>query len=418
MPLRKDGNCSGSPDQHRDERLPSPVEDFNSQHESSAELQGHQGQHLQPEYPIQLRGSSNASAKSNKENRSFAEREKIALAARPSEPLYEFSDIDSEKPKSEDDVDVLQRKLEKIQQEQARSVTQIATSTREKINLQAQISKLEADKKSAVERLERKRAADSKNFNKEYAKLEGQYKKLEDENATLNDTITALSTEQRNLSAKLHRLQQERKTWDVKLNTCQNEQEAEKNFFQKKWAELISDRSHWVNTNKSLSQAVGMLQQEKAQIGEAKAEVEEENSRLIEQCSGLVKEVSELRVRHLVDDDSALRDKFHSLHFAIRSWCCAIHDAKVPEYSAVFSNFPLGVPGSDRKLCYLYDEGLNVLIACMWEWMVKLVFGSTNAETGYNDSPDLWTDEDAAVWLHNLESRLQNHGMEILTEMI
>src|SRR5436305_14737368 len=102
--------------------------------------------------------------------------------------------------------------------------------------------------------------------------------------------------------------------------------------------------------------------------------------RLIDQCSGLVQEISGLRLQHSIDDDSALQDKFQSLHFAIRSWCCQIHDAKPPEQMAVFRHFPLGA-SSVCQQSYLADREVNVLIACTWEWMIKLIFGSTNAET-------------------------------------
>lgn len=414
MPLRKGVSLpAGSPVHDIDEIPRLKSENSNIQHKAPEEPQAQQCQHQQIGYPIRPRGSSHTAADTDKGKKSYAEHEKDALAARLPEQEQENVRTYSCNCRSMHDLEALREDWEKLDREVERLELQRVAWVREKKNFQAQVNKVEAEKtdlKGKVAMLERGRQSEYDALKVNYGRLERRHAKLSDEKATLDKNVTTLSLEKTRLNDAVTLLQREKSNLENRLYRYQSEQKTlrdDKNFFQTKWAEFSSATAKWATTNNSLSQMVAELQRENAQQ-------EEEKLHLVEQCSDLVKEISRLRLQHLVDDDSALQEKFHSLHFAIRSWCCAIHDAKAPEQSAVFRRFPLSAPESACELYHLADEEVNVLIACTWEWMVKLIFGSSNVETGYNDSPDLWTDEETALYLHNLELRLQTQGRVIL----
>jgi hypothetical protein len=412
MPLRKGASLpAGSPVRDVDDEISRLApENSNIQHKTSEEPQAQQCQHKQTGYPIRPRGSSCTATDIDKGKKSYAEHEKDALAARLSDQEQENLRTNSCNCRSMHDLEALREDWGKLDQEVERLEVQREAWAHEKQNFQAQVNKVEAEKidlKGKVAMLERSRQSEYDALKLNYGR---RYARLSDEKATLDKNVTTLSLEKTRLNEAASLLQREKSNLEARLYRYQSEQKTlrdDKNFFQAKWAEFSSATTKWATTNNSLSQMVAELQRENAQQ-------EEEKLHLVEQCSDLVKEISRLRLQHLVDDDSALQGKFHSLHFAIRSWCCAIHDAKAPEQSAVFRRFPLSAPESTCELYHLADEEVNVLIACTWEWMVKLIFGSSNVETGYNDSPDLWTDEETALYLHNLELRLQAQGKVIL----
>lgn len=355
------------------------------------------------------------------QKRSYAERENSSLAAQISDLQKQNTRLDAGKTKSERDLVLLQGRFDRLEHEHSQLKSQKAVWAREKKTLSGNISKIENEKmklessnevlEADKERLQsglREIELENADMRKRIKKIDNEKEKLKDGKATLEEQITALNLHQTRLGNMIASLKEDNRTLNAQLNTFRDEEKimrADKNFLQSKLAEFNSAKNKWVNTNNELSRMVGDLQRENAQK-------EEDNMHLIDQCSGLVQEISGLRLQHSIDDDSALQEKFHSLHFAIRSWCCQIHDAKPPEKSAVFRQFPLGAPGSVCQLSYLADHEVNVLIACTWEWMIKLIFGSNNAETGYHDSPDLWLEEDMALCLHNLELRLQIQGKE------
>jgi hypothetical protein len=400
----------------------SPVQNTASEESESQEAQNQERVNL-----VAPRDGPNSPAKSNKEKRSYAERENSSLAAQISDLQKQNTRLDAGKTKSEHDLVFLQGRFNRLEHEYSQLKLQKTGWAREKKALSEKISKIEDEKiklESSNEVLEtdkeklrlglREIELENADMRKRIKKSDNEKEKLKDGKAALEEQIIALNLNQTQLGSMITSLREDNRSLNVQLNTLQDEEQgmrADKNFLQSKLAEFNSARNKWVSTNNELLRRVGELQRENAQR-------EEENMRLIDQCSGLVQEISGLRLQHSIDDDSALQEKFHSLHFAIRSWCCQIHDAKPLEKSAVFRQFPLGAPGSVCQLSYLADHEVNVLIACTWEWMIKLIFGSNNAETGYHDSPDLWLEEDMALCLHNLELRLQTQGKEGLFEWI
>jgi hypothetical protein len=392
----------------------SPVQNVASEKSESQEAKNQEKVNL-----VASRDGPNSPAKSNKEKRSYAERESSSLAAQISDLQKQNTRLDAGVTKSERDLVVLQERFDRLEHEHSQLKLQKAGWARERKALSGNISKienkkmklessnevLEADKtrlQSGLREIEHENA----NMRKHIKKIDNEKEKLKVGKAELEEQITVLNLHQTLLGSVIASLKEGNRSLNAQLNVFQDEEKimrANKDFLQNKLAEFSSAKNKWVNTNNELSRMVGDLQRENAQK-------EEDIMRLVDQCSGLVQEISGLRLQHSIDDDSTLQEKFHSLHFAIRSWCCQIHDAKPPETSAVFRQFPLGAPGSVCQLSHLADHEVNVLIACTWEWMIKLIFGSNNAGTGYHDSPDLWLEEEMALCLHNLELRLQIQG--------
>jgi hypothetical protein len=391
------------------------------QNTASEESESQEAQNQERANPAAPRNGPNLLSKSNKEKRSYAERENSSFVAQISDLQKQNARLNAGKNKSERDLVFLQGRFDRLEHEHSQLKLQKAGWARDKKTLSGSISKIENEKmklESSNEVLEddkqklqsglREIELENANMRKRIKKIDNEKEKLKDGKATLEEQIIALNLHQTRLGSVIASLKEDNRTLNAQLNAFQDEEKimrADKNFLQSKLAEFNSAKNKWVDTNNELSRMVGDLQRENARM-------EEDNMRLIDQCSGLVQEISGLRLQHSIDDDSALQEKFHSLHFAIRSWCCQIHDAKPPGKSAVFRQFPLGTPGSVCQLSYLADHEVNVLIACTWEWMVKLIFGSNNAETGYHDSPDLWLEEDMAWCLHNLELQLQTQGKE------
>jgi chromosome segregation ATPase len=394
----------------------SPVQNTASEESESQEAQNQERVNL-----TASRDGPNLLSKRNKEKRSYTERENSSFVAQISDLQKQIARLNAGKNKSERDLVFLQGRYDGLEREYSQLKLQKAGWAREKKALSGSKSKIENEKtklESSNEALEddkeklksalRESDIENVNMRKRIKKIDNEKEKLKDGKAALEEQIIALNLHQTQLGSVITSLKEDNRTLSAQLNAFQDEEKimiADKNFLQNKLVEFNSAKNKWVDTNNELSRMVGDLQRENAQL-------EEDNMRLIDQCSGLVQEISGLRLQHSIDDDSALQEKFHSLHFAIRSWCCQIHDAKPLEKSAVFRQFPLGAPGSVCQLSHLADHEVNVLIACTWEWMVKLIFGSSNAETGYHDSPDLWLEEDMAWCLHNLELQLQTQGKE------
>jgi hypothetical protein len=363
----------------RDDNHHEPVhlrsEDSTLQHGTSEELENHKAHEKGnlAAYP----SDPKLPAKNNKEKMSYAEHENRALAAQVSDlKTNERPQLESERTSWLCDRKMLGANSRRSENENINIKSKNDIPEDEKERLQQEVRQSELQR----------------------ADLEDYIKKLKDENAMLKEQITG---QNRNQTELRENFQQEKQTFNTRLSSSQNQRKilrAENTTLQSKCAELNS-------ANDSLLKTVKDLECKHSQK-------DEEISRLIDQGSELAEEISGLRFQHMVDDDSTLQERFHSLHYAIRSWCLAIHDAKAPEQSATFSRFPLAATGSATRLFDLADQEVNVLIACTWEWMVKLIFGSTNVETGYNDSPDLWTDKGKASCLHDLELHLHTQGKE------
>jgi hypothetical protein len=133
----------------------------------------------------------------------------------------------------------------------------------------------------------------------------------------------------------------------------------------------------------------------------------EQHETLERQCSALVEEISSLRSKNLIDDESVLLDNFGNLHFSIRSWCIGLRDKKLD------SSQPLSLtnPVLDDKFLYSCDaeaSEIHFLMAGLWTWLIKLVFHPlTDMEC---DHPDLWTEQKSSEAMRVLERGLVRQG--------
>jgi predicted nuclease with TOPRIM domain len=413
MPPREDMDCSAdySDDGHQ-KTVHLHSEDSTLQYTPSEEPENHEVH--EDGKPVADSSDRGPPAKNNEEKGSYAERENRELAAQVSSLKRENARLDALKTKSEGDLVFLQGRFDKLDDDRSQLEREKISWSRERKTFVADFRTIENEKiiieskNEILESQKEKLRLEIREGELERANMKKHFRKLKDEKETLEEQITALNPKQAELRNTVSSLQQGKRALNTQLRVLQNDEKnlrVEKAILQNKLAEFNSAKTKWADTNESLSQMVKDLQREHSQK-------DEEISRLIDQGSGLAEEISGLRLQYLVDDDSALQEKFHSLHFAIRSWCFTIYDAKPPEQSAVFSRFPLAAPESPTRLFDIADEEVNVLIACTWEWMVKLIFGSTNVETGYNNSPDLWTDNETGFYIHNLELGLQTLGKE------
>jgi uncharacterized protein YoxC len=138
----------------------------------------------------------------------------------------------------------------------------------------------------------------------------------------------------------------------------------------------------------------------------------QENADLIKYGSKLAEENSALRHEHSVADDSMLKASLSSLNYDIREWCDRVVEAKPPGTSAYLSNPPF-TRENDYFLTELGDKELNALIACVWEWLLKLVLGPEILPDGRVKHPDLWTDNNIRSCLSELENRFASKGESI-----
>jgi hypothetical protein len=125
------------------------------------------------------------------------------------------------------------------------------------------------------------------------------------------------------------------------------------------------------------------------------------------QCSDLVEEITSLRAKNLVDDESTLRDSFNTLDFSIRSWCIRLREHKIVAYQSMSLTYPFASDKASYSFKTPADE-LYFLISGLWVWLIKLVFdGATDMQ---NDDPDLWVDELASIAMRYLERLFLTQG--------
>jgi hypothetical protein len=125
------------------------------------------------------------------------------------------------------------------------------------------------------------------------------------------------------------------------------------------------------------------------------------------QCSGLVEEITGLRAKNLVDDDSVLRDNFQTLDFSVRSWCIRLREHKLIDNESMSLTYPF----SAEKALYSFKaagDELHFLKSGLWAWLIKLVFeGATDMQ---NDDPDLWAEELSSIAMRYLERLFLTEG--------
>jgi hypothetical protein len=118
------------------------------------------------------------------------------------------------------------------------------------------------------------------------------------------------------------------------------------------------------------------------------------------QCSELVEEITGLRAKNLLDEDSVLRDNFKALDFSVRSWCIRLREHKLIGNNSMSLTYPFSVEGASYSFKTAGDE-LHFLISGLWAWLIKLVFdGATDMQ---NDDPDLWAEELSSIAMRYLE---------------
>jgi hypothetical protein len=118
------------------------------------------------------------------------------------------------------------------------------------------------------------------------------------------------------------------------------------------------------------------------------------------QCSDLVEEITGLRAKNLVDDDSVLRDNFQTLDFSVRSWCIRLRELKLVDNESMSLTYPFSVEKASYNFKAPGDE-LHFLKSGLWAWLIKLVFdGATDMQ---NDDPDLWAEELSSIAMRYLE---------------
>jgi chromosome segregation ATPase len=129
----------------------------------------------------------------------------------------------------------------------------------------------------------------------------------------------------------------------------------------------------------------------------------------IQKGTKLAEEISTLRQGHAIQDDHSLRDDMATFRYTVRDWCDRILECKPAGVHAHFSEFPL----DNEDPVYLANLGeyeLNVLIASVWEWLIKLVFGYEKGRAGNMSHPDLWLENNKRVCLNKLEQSFRSKG--------
>jgi len=133
------------------------------------------------------------------------------------------------------------------------------------------------------------------------------------------------------------------------------------------------------------------------------------------QCSDLVEEITGLRAKNLLDDDSVLRDNFQTLGFSVRSWCIRLREHKLIGNKSMSLTYPFSVEKASYSFKAAGDE-LHFLISGLWAWLIKLVFdGATDMQ---NDDPDLWTDELSSIAMRYLERLFLTEGESFENNML
>jgi hypothetical protein len=136
-------------------------------------------------------------------------------------------------------------------------------------------------------------------------------------------------------------------------------------------------------------------------------QLEQQLKKTYGQCSDLVEEITSLRAKNLVDDESTLRDSFNTLDFSIRSWCIRLREHKIIANQSMSLTYPFASDKASYSFKTPADE-LYFLISGLWVWLIKLIFdGATDME---NDDPDLWVDESTSVAMRNLERFFLTRG--------
>jgi len=100
-----------------------------------------------------------------------------------------------------------------------------------------------------------------------------------------------------------------------------------------------------------------------------------------------------------IEDESEVIGVFRQLNVAVRYWCLAAWDLKIKDAEVRFGHFPL----ARRNDVHFATDDVWLLIACVWEWLMKDVFGIANRSQKVFD---LWMDEEIAEALSVLESRV------------
>lgn len=113
-------------------------------------------------------------------------------------------------------------------------------------------------------------------------------------------------------------------------------------------------------------------------------------------CSNLAKQSGLRRTYVPIEDESQMIDLFKKLNVAVRHFCWNAWELKPENEEVCFSEFPLG-----RKSDVQFNtDDVWVLVACVWEWLIKGVFGENETKT---ETLDLWLQQDSATAVAKLE---------------
>jgi len=113
--------------------------------------------------------------------------------------------------------------------------------------------------------------------------------------------------------------------------------------------------------------------------------------------SSLAKQSGLRRTYIPIEDESEVVSAFRQLNVAVRYWCLAAWDLKPEDAGVRFENFPL----ARKNDVYFETDEVWLLIACIWEWLMKDVFGVANRS---GKVFDLWMGEGIAESLSVLEN--------------
>lgn len=112
--------------------------------------------------------------------------------------------------------------------------------------------------------------------------------------------------------------------------------------------------------------------------------------------SSLAKQTGLRRTYIPIEDESEVVGAFRQLNVAVRYWCLAAWDLKPEDAEVRFEIFPL----ARKNDVHFETDEVWLLIACVWEWLMKDIGGIANRS---EKVLDLWMDEEVARPLSVLE---------------
>lgn len=166
-------------------------------------------------------------------------------------------------------------------------------------------------------------------------------------------------------------------------------------------AQLSNVTKQLNESRRTLSNREGEFLQAVQKLVSDKQVMEDKVNTLTEQCNKLISSQRKQRTEFAEDDHKLVKD-FRKLKSKVEQWCFYAWKLRPGDNCVKFTQFPLG-----RKRIQFCTSDVRVLIACVWEWLLKCIFGACDRET---EVLDMWLGKGSTTRMRELSSIIQENN--------